>query len=181
MKKAIKIILPIIIIAIIVLIILNQKHIEHGEMIPIKSQMELEKIYNQEIGEDTTLEKLLKLPFSLLVDYSSRSINYYTVDTAIQQNTEKTIGINSANMFEDSANESTKEYSTTNIQVENVDEADITKTDGDYIYSLSKNDVIITDVKQPEQMKIVARISESNSNKIPEDLILYQNKLIIIY
>lgn len=46
-----------------------------------------------------------------------------------------------------------KEYSTTNIQVENVDEADITKTDGDYIYSLSENKVIITDVRDEAQIK----------------------------
>ena len=81
----------------------------------------------------------------------------------------------------ESNQESNKEYSTTNIQVENVDEADITKTDGNYIYSLSENEVIITDVKDPTQIKIIARISSKNSNTIPEDLILYQDKLIIIY
>ena len=81
----------------------------------------------------------------------------------------------------ESNQESNKEYSTTNIQVENVDEADITKTDGNYIYSLSENEVIITDVKDPTQIKIISRISSKNSNTIPEDLILYQDKLIIIY
>ena len=81
----------------------------------------------------------------------------------------------------ESNQESNKEYSTTNIQVENVDEADITKTDGNYIYSLSENEVIITDVKDPTQIKIIARISSKNSNTIPEDLMLYQDKLIIIY
>ena len=81
----------------------------------------------------------------------------------------------------ESNQKSNKEYSTTNIQVENVDEADITKTDGNYIYSLSENEVIITDVKDPTQIKIIARISSKNSNTIPEDLILYQDKLIIIY
>ena len=81
----------------------------------------------------------------------------------------------------ESNQKSNKEYSTTNIQVENVDEADITKTDGNYIYSLSENEVIITDVKDPTQIKIISRISSKNSNTIPEDLILYQDKLIIIY
>lgn len=73
-----------------------------------------------------------------------------------------------------------KEYSTTNIQVENVDEADITKTDGDYIYSLSENKVIITDVRDEAQIKKVAEIEQTDSNTFPTELILYQNKLIII-
>ena len=73
-----------------------------------------------------------------------------------------------------------KEYSTTNIQVENVDEADITKTDGDYINSLSENKVIITDVRDEAQIKKVAEIEQTDSNTFPTELILYQNKLIII-
>ena len=73
-----------------------------------------------------------------------------------------------------------KEYSTTNNQVENVDEADITKTDGDYIYSLSENKVIITDVRDEAQIKKVAEIEQTDSNTFPTELILYQNKLIII-
>ena len=39
-------------------------------------------------------------------------------------------------------------YSTTNIQVEGVDEADIVKTDGDYIYVLSDQALKIIDIRQ---------------------------------
>lgn len=72
-----------------------------------------------------------------------------------------------------------KDYSTTNIQVENVDEADITKTDGDYIYSISNSNVIITNVINPENIKIEATI-KSNDGSVPEDLILYKNELVVI-
>ena len=72
--------------------------------------------------------------------------------------------------------EGTKDYSRTNIQVQGVDEADIVKTDGDYIYSLSENNVIITNVKDPANIKVESKINE----KIPEDLILYKDKLVII-
>lgn len=180
MKKIIKIIIPIIILGIIALVIIIHNK-EEREIMPITSQKELEKIYEQE-KEETMLSKLLKLPFSLLTNEPRR--NYITAeDTTIQINKEITEISPSdfAGNQNASTTESTKEYSTTNIQVENVDEADITKTDGDYIYSLSENDVIITDVKEPEQMKIVAKIEQGNSNIVPEDLILYQNKLIIIY
>ena len=59
-----------------------------------------------------------------------------------------------------------------------VDEADILKTDGDYIYSISENKVIITNVKNPKTPKIESTIY--NENTIPTDLLLYKNKLVII-
>ena len=62
--------------------------------------------------------------------------------------------------------------------MENVDEADITKTDGDYIYSISEDNVIITNVQNPENIKIEATINSTGG--IPEDLILYNDKLVVI-
>ena len=73
---------------------------------------------------------------------------------------------------------SENDYSTTNIQVENVDEADITKTDGNYVYSISENNVLITNVENPENMKIEASLN--NPGYVPEDIILYNGKLVII-
>ncbi len=75
--------------------------------------------------------------------------------------------------------DSSDDYSKTNIQVENVDEADITKTDGNYIYSLSENDVVITNTIDPKNIKIESKIKLS-SGIYPEDLILYKNKLVVI-
>lgn len=76
--------------------------------------------------------------------------------------------------------QNSKDYSKTNIQVENVDEADITKTDGDYIYSISDTSVIITDVRDPKNIKIASKINFS-TKIVPIDLMLYNNKLIVIY
>lgn len=185
MKKTMKIILPIIImIAIIIIIIVNLYDQEQSEIIAISSQKELEEIYNQEIGEESIFDRLLKLPFSLLVDHPVAYTNWAfdEFDGGIKSNISTgAIKGDSMSSNDTSEAESTKEYSTTNIQVENVDEADITKTDGNYIYSLSENDVVITDVRKAEEMKVVARISESDSNIMPEDLLLYQDKLVVIY
>lgn len=89
-----------------------------------------------------------------------------------------------SNISLDSASNTTssasKDYSTTNIQVENVDEADITKTDGNFIYSISGKNVIITNVENPNEIKIEAKISGLNYGGTPEDLILYKNELIVI-
>jgi len=50
------------------------------------------------------------------------------------------------------------DYSTTNIQVAGVDEADIVKTDGEYIYFVSSNKTIVVKAYPPEQAQIVSEI-----------------------
>ena len=53
---------------------------------------------------------------------------------------------------------STEDYSKTNTQVQGVDEADIVKTDGSYIYVLTGNQIKIVRVNGPD-MKILSSIS----------------------
>lgn len=88
---------------------------------------------------------------------------------------------------ENSKNESKTElgdksdYSKTNNQVENVDEADIVKTDGKYIYYISQNKVYIVDAKN---MEITSKIEYENSSIYsylgPEQLFINENKLIVL-
>ena len=162
---------------------------DNTEIKTIRNEKELLAIYN---GEDNTAKDILMhiitMPFSLLTSgyksyYTSFSdyLDYdyvsptRTIDSAMSSESSQTLDI------ENFATKGTqKDYSTTNIQVENVDEADITKTDGDYIYSISESNVIITDVRNPEEIKIAATIT-SNSNCVPEDLILYKDKLVVIF
>jgi inhibitor of cysteine peptidase len=58
----------------------------------------------------------------------------------------------------DAAVPAASDYSTTNIQVAGVDEADIVKTDGEYIYLVSGNKTIIVKAYPPEQAQIVSEI-----------------------
>jgi len=51
------------------------------------------------------------------------------------------------------------EYSTTNIQVSGVDEADIVKTDGEHIYLLSGNNVTILKAYPPEDAEVLSKIT----------------------
>ncbi len=68
---------------------------------------------------------------------------------------------------------SSTSYSTTNIQVEGVDEADIVKTDGEYIYvatnnnyySSSQNNVYILDA-DPEDSRVIAKIALGNNTYV---------------
>lgn len=177
-----KIVIIIILIIVLILSILGYKvfvnNNEEMELVEISSKQELEEIYDRDIDEISIPSKLLTLPFSLLVEGTTRNFAS-SGDIMINSSGIQTDSF-TAQESSTTTTQSTKEYSTTNIQVENVDEADITKTDGDYIYSLSEDKVIITDVKDETQIKIVAEIDSKNSNTIPSDLILYHDKLIVI-
>jgi len=50
------------------------------------------------------------------------------------------------------------DYSTTNIQVEGVDESDVMKTDGEYIYLVSENSVVIIKAYPPEEARVLSQI-----------------------
>ena len=182
MKKAIKIIILLIIILLIIFIGYNMTRDDDDvELIEISSKAELEAIYNRTEGASMPF-RLLTLPFSVFGEMS------YSYPYITNSDIFKGDGIAPSDFTTNSASttdsitttQPTKEYSTTNIQVENVDEADITKTDGDYIYSLSEEKVIITDVRDENQIKIASEIEQNDSDIIPIDLILYNNKLVVI-
>ncbi|MDP2926063.1 MAG: beta-propeller domain-containing protein [Nanoarchaeota archaeon] len=63
-----------------------------------------------------------------------------------------------------------EDYSKTNVQVEGVDEADIVKNDGKYIYTLSQDKLVIVNAYPVINMKIESEI------KIPNSKNLYINK-----
>ncbi len=73
--------------------------------------------------------------------------------------------------------ESTDDFSTTNIQVEGVDEADIVKNDGKYIYVLSGKTVSIVDAYPPENTKIMSTINITGN---PQELYVDGDRLIIL-
>lgn len=176
MKKKIKFIITFLVILIffITFLIFFQNN---TELRTIKSDKELTRIYN---GDDSDshhiFSSIFTLPFSFIYDivfYNRVSDTGAASDNIDVNSTYDTVSKSSIEST------SSKDYSTTNIQVENVDEADITKTDGDYIYSISDDNVIITNVMDPENIQIQATI-ESDDGSIPEDLILYQDKLVVI-
>lgn len=81
----------------------------------------------------------------------------------------------------------TEDYSTTNIQVAGVDEADAVKTDGTYLYILANGRLVIVDAQEPASMKIVSQIqylyaSQPEKNTVtPIELFLDEtNKLLTL-
>ncbi|MBI3623574.1 beta-propeller domain-containing protein [Candidatus Pacearchaeota archaeon] len=78
-----------------------------------------------------------------------------------------------------SASQGSSEYSSTNIQVEGVDEADIIKNDGKYIYVVSGNKVVIVDAFPADNMKIISEINLSSENGQIGNIFVNGDKLIV--
>ena len=70
--------------------------------------------------------------------------------------------------------------SNTNIQVENVDEGDIVKTDDKYIYYLSKQRLIIINAENAETSGKIAEINFKEENFYPIEIYVQNNKLALI-
>jgi inhibitor of cysteine peptidase len=70
------------------------------------------------------------------------------------------------------------QYSTTNIQVAGVDEADTVKTDGEYIYVIAKNQVLIVQAYPPEDAEVLSRIS---ANGTPKQIFVNGDRLVVFY
>ena len=74
--------------------------------------------------------------------------------------------------------EAKSDYSTTNIQVEGVDEADIVKSDGEFLYVVSGSTIYIMKVYPPNQAEILSKI-ELNIT-YGAQIYLNEEKLVII-
>jgi hypothetical protein len=80
------------------------------------------------------------------------------------------------------ANAGSADYSTTNLQVQGVDEADIIKNDGKYIYLIKGNSVRIIDAYPADNMKelVSFQLGDPNDNFYPSEMYVDGNKLVVV-
>lgn len=76
-----------------------------------------------------------------------------------------------------SGREMAEDYSTTNIQVRGVDEADIVKNDGKYIYTVTDGNVVIVDAFPPEGARIASTINLTEQD--PQELYVNGDRLVV--
>jgi len=74
---------------------------------------------------------------------------------------------------------SLKEHSTTNVQVEGIDEADIVKTDGNYIYYIANKKLYMVNVKNLENV-IIEAIVKFDNDVLPKELYIKDRKIVLI-
>lgn len=149
--------------AVIMAIVLPNKSIK-----PINELKVADVEVSQELPQVETFENLYAMLKTREMKESSQSIYLDNSPTKeILESTEK-------------KHNTTDDYSRTNIQVEGVDEADIVKTDGKYIYYLTDSKLTITNVEEPGKMEGMADIKFDKSNFIPNEMFLNGNKVIVI-
>lgn len=75
------------------------------------------------------------------------------------------------------------DYSQTNVQVAGVDEADVVKTDGQYLYQVNRERVVISKVNPPAEMRVV-KILEferlETSGFTPQEMFVDAKQLVVI-
>jgi uncharacterized secreted protein with C-terminal beta-propeller domain len=68
-------------------------------------------------------------------------------------------------------------YSDTNIQVKGVDEADIIKTDGEYIYAIAKENLVVIKAYPEQDAEILSKINVGDFS--PMEMFIYKDKLLV--
>ncbi len=73
------------------------------------------------------------------------------------------------------------DYSTTNVQVANVDEPDYLKNDSKYVYIVSQNTLSIIDAYPAESAELVLKIALDIESQYIQNMFLNGNRLVIFY
>lgn len=148
---------------------------------------EKENPFNQETEKsllDTLIAKVNNLPTvgslkqlrSLLAE--TKQDNYY------RQRAEVSIAgdlAKSVQNVEKMKNESAAvDYSETNVQVVGVDEADLVKTDGEYIYQVNKGRVLILKAYPSAEMQVVSTLTFAEENYQPLEIYVDDQYLVVI-
>ncbi|WP_034638993.1 beta-propeller domain-containing protein [Desulfofalx alkaliphila] len=87
-----------------------------------------------------------------------------------------------------SANDGAADYSTTNLQVDGVDEADIVKSDGRYLYLLSRGHVFIVEAYPADKARVLSQIKLDNGQSMwdgeqygsGQNIFVKGNKLVVM-
>ncbi|NLN49568.1 MAG: hypothetical protein GX154_10905, partial [Clostridiales bacterium] len=72
------------------------------------------------------------------------------------------------------------DFSATNIQVQGVDEADIVKTDGEYLYQVNEDKIVIAKIYPSNDMKTIKVLKLSEENLYPMELYVDADRLVVI-
>ena len=72
-------------------------------------------------------------------------------------------------------------YSTTNVQIKNVDEPDFLKNDSKYVYIVSKNTLSIINAYPAESAKIILKIALDIESQYIQNMFLNEDRLVIFY
>ena len=132
---------------------------QNDDLVQIKSEKQLEELLSKYMKDNTR-------------GYVTGGIFFGTAVDDVAINESVIMKGDSAESAPTSGAETLKDYSETNVQVKGVDESDIVKTNGEYIYYLTQGKLQVIKASPADNMKIVKTI------KINEDY-WYGNELYL--
>ncbi len=103
-----------------------------------------------------------------------------TMELAIEPMAEPSIALDS-DFAKAESGSSGPDYSTTNVQVKNVDEPDYLKNDSKYVYIVSENTLSIIDAYPAESAKLVLKIALDIESRYIQNMFLNEDRLVIFY
>ena len=129
---------------------------------------------NAELPRFESMEELKEV-LKVERDYYGGMNLEMAIDGAVMNDTTEAVATETAK----SENNVRADYSETNIQVQNVDEADIVKTDGDYIYYVANNKLYIV---KASNLEIISEIKVQNEKErfYISEIYLKEDKLVLL-
>lgn len=100
-------------------------------------------------------------------------------EAAMEDSSAESNSADSAKSSNEEAGGGDSDVSSTNTQVDGVDEADTVKLNEDYLFTVSNQEVVIFDIQDPEDMKEAGRIT-FGGERYPQQLFLTKDYLIIM-
>ena len=143
-------------------------------VLPNKSMAPINEVTDEQTKISQELPKVENFK-NLYAMLKARDTKRYYIDDMLS--VDSTTNANSKN--ETATNEVANDYSKTNTQVQGVDEADIVKTDGTYIYYLTNEKLTIINTENASQMKEMSTI-KFDETFTPEEIFLNNDKIIVI-
>ena len=115
-----------------------------------------------------------EIMYDAVGDSAANSEGVTSSDTA------KSTTSSSSTSQSENSSQTAGDYSKTNTQVEGVDEADIVKTNGKYIFYVVSNKLIIVDLQNKDKMEKIAEIDYKTDDFKPSEMYINENKLIVL-
>ena len=143
-------------------------------VLPNKSIAPINEVTDEQTKISQELPKVENFK-NLYAMLKARDTKRYYIDDMLS--VDSITNANSKN--ETATNEVANDYSKTNTQVQGVDEADIVKTDGTYIYYLTNEKLTIINTENASQMKEMSTI-KFDETFTPEEIFLNNDKIIVI-
>lgn len=127
------------------------------------------------VGSLERMEELLKDSGAV-----NRGMRLTTMDQAVSTGAAKESASAAPSASGSSPSSAASSHSVTNVQVEGVDEADIIKTDGKYIYQVNRDRVIVSLAYPAESMSVVSTVYWADPHFYPQEIYVDEKHLVVI-